>query len=72
MTVCLPVVGLFAREGEVVVQRVRLVALPVLQLDLKHVAVPAGQLGDELVAQPVLSQRTPEALRPRAARLVHW
>lgn len=45
-----------------IVQRVRLVAFPVLELDLKHIAVPTGQLGDKLVAQPILSQRAPEAL----------
>lgn len=48
-----------------IIQRMRLVAFPVLQLDLKHVAVLTGQLGDKLIAQPVLSQRAPEALQPR-------
>lgn len=65
MTTCLPVVGLFTSEVEVIIQRMRLVAFPVLQLDLKHVAVLTGQLGDKLIAQPVLSQRAPEALQPR-------
>lgn len=57
-----PVVGLLAGQVEVLVQRVRLAAFPVLQLDLQHVAMPTGQLGDKLVAQPILSQRAPEAL----------
>lgn len=58
----LPVVRLLAGQVEVLIQRVCLAAFPVLQLDLQHVAMPTGQLGDKLVAQPILSQRAPEAL----------
>ena len=72
MTAYLPVVELFTGEVEVLIQRVCLVAFPVLQLDLQHIALPVGQLRDKLVPQPVLSQRAPEPLRPRALQLACW
>lgn len=62
----LPVVEVFAGEGEVLVQRVRLVPGPVREPDPKHVAFPTGHLGDKLISQPVLAGRVPEALQAKS------
>lgn len=70
MIAYLPVIEFFAGEVKVLIQWVCLIAFPVLQLYLKHIAMPIGQLWDKLVPQPVLSQRAPEPLQPRAVHLV--
>lgn len=59
-----PVVEVLAREGEVLVQGLGLVALPVGQADPQHVALLGGHLRDKLVPQPVLARWVPEALQP--------
>lgn len=57
-----PVIEFFTGEIEVFIQWVSLVAFPVSQVYLKHVAFLIGHLWHKLISQPVFAWGTPKAL----------
>ena len=59
----LPVVLVLSVYVEVVIVRVGFVAFPISQLNMQAVVLGAGQLVDNIIAQPVLPRGVPKALK---------